>query len=49
VAALELVAANQLGDERDAADAPDIAGRQGHLEEQMGESVEERFGKDDHR
>jgi cytochrome c oxidase subunit 1 len=41
VAALELIEGNELGDERAAADAPDVSGRVGHLEEQLGHPVEE--------
>jgi cytochrome c oxidase subunit 1 len=44
VAALELVEGNELGDEREAADAPSLAGRQEHLEEQLGHSIDEEKG-----
>jgi cytochrome c oxidase subunit I len=47
VAALELVEGNELGDERDAADAPDISGRAEHLEEQMGHPIDEDEGRTD--
>jgi cytochrome c oxidase subunit 1 len=47
VAALELVEGNELGDERDAADAPDITGRQAHLEDQLGHPIEDEKGERD--
>jgi cytochrome c oxidase subunit I len=47
VAALELVEGNELGDERDAADAPDLEGRAAHLEEQMGRPIDENEGRTD--
>ncbi len=49
MAALELVEGNELGDERDSADAPDVAGRAGHLEETMGHPVDEDPGKGETR
>jgi cytochrome c oxidase subunit 1 len=45
VAALELVEGNVLADERQAADAPEVSGRQGHLEEQMGHPIDEDKGR----
>jgi cytochrome c oxidase subunit I len=47
IAALELVEGNELGDERDAADAPAVSGRQAHLEEQMGHPIDEEKGETD--
>ncbi|HSE10494.1 MAG TPA: cytochrome ubiquinol oxidase subunit I, partial [Nocardioidaceae bacterium] len=40
IAALEMVENEALRHEGDVADAPTVTGRQGHLEQQMGESVE---------
>ncbi len=47
VAALELVEGNELGDERDEADAPEMSGRAGHLEQQMGHPIDESEGRTD--
>jgi cytochrome c oxidase subunit 1 len=44
VAALELVEGNELGDERDTADAPSVTGRQQYLEEQLGHPIDEEKG-----
>jgi hypothetical protein len=49
VAALELVDGIVLGDERDGADAPDLAGRAGHLEETMGHDIDRDPGKGEGR
>ena len=42
---MELIEGNELGDERDSADAPDITGRAAHLEEQMGHPIDEDEGR----
>jgi cytochrome c oxidase subunit 1 len=47
VAALELVEANVLGDERERADAPSVSGRAGHLEETMGRPIDDEKGRGD--
>jgi cytochrome c oxidase subunit I len=47
VAAMELVEGNEMGDERDSADAPDMSGRAAHLEEQMGHPIDEDKGRTD--
>jgi cytochrome c oxidase subunit I len=48
VAAMELIEGNEMGDERGNADAPDMGGRAGHLEEQMGHPINEDDGRTDH-
>jgi cytochrome c oxidase subunit 1 len=40
IAALEMVENEALRREGDLADAPDVTGRRGHLEQQMGDSIE---------
>jgi cytochrome c oxidase subunit 1 len=41
VAAMELMVNDAVGEEKKAADAPDVEGRQAHLEEQMGHPIDE--------
>jgi cytochrome c oxidase subunit 1 len=40
IAALEMVENEELRREGDRADAPDVTGRRGHLEQQLGSDVE---------
>jgi cytochrome c oxidase subunit 1 len=47
VAAMELVEGNEMGDERDSADAPEMGGRASYLEEQMGHPIDESKGRTD--
>jgi cytochrome c oxidase subunit 1 len=47
VAAMELVEGNEMGDERESADAPEMSGRASHLEQQMGHPIDEDKGRTD--
>jgi cytochrome c oxidase subunit 1 len=50
IAALEMAESDALRREEDVADAPNVSGRRGHLEQQMGgTTIEEAVREDDHR